>query len=190
MSSTGRGWSETAIEGVARRTLTPVADERGSFSELWRSAWTAELGEPVAQANLSRSEPGVLRGMHFHERQADLWVIVDGLAWVALTDLRPVIDDDRMPPVVERFELSPGDAVYIPRGVAHGFLAVERVALLYLVTREYDGTDEHGFAWDDPVAAIGWPTTAPILSRRDSGNPSLGEAVRAARQRGALVEPR
>jgi len=184
------GWQSTAIPGSLRRTLNPIADERGSFTELWREGWTAELGDTVAQANLSRSEAGVLRGMHFHERQADLWVIVEGVAWVALADLRPVLHHDRAAPIVERLELSRGDAVYIPRGVAHGFVALERVALLYLVTREYDGTDEHGFAWDDPVAAIGWPAATPILSQRDSTNPSLGEAVEAARQRGVLSEPR
>ena len=41
----------------------------------------------------------------------------------------------------------------IPAGVAHGFLALEPLELLYLVTNEYDGTDELGFAWDDPRSA-------------------------------------
>ncbi len=66
----------------------------------------------------------------------------------------------------------------IPPGVAHGFLAIDPVSLLYLVTNEYDGTDEHGFAWDDPLAALEWPTDSPILSVRDSSAPSLEEAVR------------
>jgi dTDP-4-dehydrorhamnose 3,5-epimerase len=144
----------------------------------------------VAQANLSRSKPGVLRGLHFHERQADIWVILEGLAWVALVDLRPVIRDARAAPIVERLEMSVGDAVHIPPGVAHGFLARERVALLYLVTNEYDGSDEHGFAWDDPRAAVGWPVETPVLSARDSSNPSLAEAVAAARQRGTLLDAR
>ena len=39
----------------------------------------------------------------------------------------------------------------IPAGVAHGFLALEPLELLYLVTNEYDGSDELGFAWDDPA---------------------------------------
>ena len=39
--------------------------------------------------------------------------------------------------------------LYIPRRVAHGFLALTDVSLMYLVSNEYDGTDELGFAWDD-----------------------------------------
>ena len=48
----------------------------------------------------------------------------------------------------------------IPTGVAHGFLALEPLELLYLVTNEYDGTDELGFAWDDPTAGV------PLARRR------------------------
>jgi dTDP-4-dehydrorhamnose 3,5-epimerase len=73
--------------------------------------------------------------------------------------------------------------VDIPVGVAHGFLALEPLELIYLVTNEYDGTDELGFAWDDPLAAVPWPalhmTTdgRPVLSDRDRSNPSLRELV-------------
>ena len=55
--------------------------------------------------------------------------------------------------------------------------------LVYLVTNEYDGTDELGFAWDDPTAAVPWPAVTatpdgrPILSVRDRTNPSLPELV-------------
>ena len=53
---------------------SPIVDERGAFAELWRASATRLLSaEKFVQANLSRSRPGVLRGMHFHRRQADLW---------------------------------------------------------------------------------------------------------------------
>jgi dTDP-4-dehydrorhamnose 3,5-epimerase-like enzyme len=67
--------------------------------------------------------------------------------------------------------------------VAHGFLALETLALVYLVTAEYDDTDELGFAWDDPLAAVPWPVVPgqadgrPILSGRDRSNPSLADLV-------------
>jgi len=72
--------------------------------------------------------------------------------------------------------------------VAHGFLALEALELVYLVSNEYDGSDEHGFAWDDPAAAVPWPPVPgppdgrPILSDRDHSNASLAELV--ARLRG------
>jgi dTDP-4-dehydrorhamnose 3,5-epimerase len=85
-------------------------------------------------------------------------------------------------PLVETSLLTPDDTVTIPPHVAHGFLAIEPLDLLYVVTNEYDGTDERGFAWDDPVAGVEWPAVAspdtrPILSDRDQLNPSLRELV-------------
>jgi dTDP-4-dehydrorhamnose 3,5-epimerase len=65
--------------------------------------------------------------------------------------------------------------VYIPEGVAHGFYAHDDVVMTYLVTNEYDGSDELGVAWDDPDLGIAWPTTTPILSARDRKNPRLSE---------------
>ena len=53
----------------------------------------------------------------------------------------------------------------IPTGVAHGFLALEPLELLYLVTNEYDGSDELGFAWDDPLAGVPWPPVPATAGR-------------------------
>ena len=83
-------------------------------------------------------------------------------------------------PVVETRELDADDWVYIPTGVAHGFLALEPLQLIYLVTNEYDGSDELGFAWDDPAVAVPWPALEatpdgrPILSDRDADEPAAG----------------
>ena len=51
-------------------------------------------------------------------------------------------------------ELAADRSVTIPPGVAHGFLALEQLELVYLVSNEFDGTDELGFAWDDPAVAF------------------------------------
>ena len=81
-------------------------------------------------------------------------------------------------PVLMTATLRRDDTVRIPPHVAHGFLAVEPLELLYLVTNEYDASDELGFAWDDPDGAVPWPRLptpdgTPILSDRDRVNPSL-----------------
>ena len=74
---------------------------------------------------------------------------------------------------METRELAADDSVTIPVGVAHGFLAFEPLELLYLVTNEFDGIDELGFAWDDPAVGVPWPHVEgtadgqPILSGRD-----------------------
>jgi dTDP-4-dehydrorhamnose 3,5-epimerase len=169
------GWQETAIPGVLSRQAQVHADERGAFSEIWRESWTAgAVGGRFVQSNLSRSRAGVLRGMHFHLRQADLWVVVEGRALVATADLREG-SPDRV--AVQTLPLEAGGAILIPERVAHGFLALTDLALVYLVTNEFDGTDELGFAWDDPKAAIPWPDRQPTVSQRDRSNPSLAEAL-------------
>lgn len=168
-------WVQASLPGVMRRSSVITEDRRGSFSELWRASGTGGLsGSRFVQANLSRSASGVLRGMHFHRRQADLWILIEGTAFVALTDLREP-PDGRQPPI-DSFRMDAGDVVFIPEMVAHGFYAVEPIALVYLVTNEYDGSDELGFAWDDPDARIHWPAADPIVSDRDRANPSLRDA--------------
>jgi dTDP-4-dehydrorhamnose 3,5-epimerase len=140
----------------------------------------------MVQANLSRSRAGVMRAMHFHLRQADLWLLLEGTAVAAITDLRPVIAGGKAVSEVMRLEV--GDALFIPRRVAHGFLALTDMALMYLVSNEYDGTDEHGFAWNDPEAGIQWPSQPSIISDRDQANPSLGEVIKRLAQSGQIVD--
>lgn len=174
------GWTPGRIPGVLRRSIAFYADERGSFGELWREAWTYPLDGPMRQANLSRSAAGVLRGLHLHRRQADLWIVTEGRPFIALVDVRPMLAAGSSP-LVETIEAGPGDGVYLPPGVAHGFYAREALTLLYLVTTEYDGSDELGFAWDDPTAAIPWPDGEPILSARDATAPNLAALVERLR---------
>jgi dTDP-4-dehydrorhamnose 3,5-epimerase len=134
------------------------------------------------QANVSFSKAGVLRGLHYHRRQLDHWVVVEGSVFVALVDLR---SPESQPAVVTRV-LETDDSVTIPILVAHGFLALRPTKLLYFVTSEYDGSDEHGLAWDDPVVGVPWPDRsgpeAPlVISARDQANPSLAEVREALR---------
>lgn len=156
----------TLIPGVVVTHVARHEDERGYFSEIARF-------DEYRQANHSHSRRGVLRGLHYHLNQADLWYVVNGIAQVGLVDLR----DETSAPVVDT--LTVGNAapctVYIPPRVAHGFLALTDLDLVYLVTQEYDAEDEHGLAWDDPALAIPWALPDPILSERDRSNPRLHE---------------
>ena len=63
----------------------------------------------------------------------------------------------------------------IPPGVAHGFQALTEATLLYMVTEPYDGTDEHGFGFDDPALGLSWPLANPLVSDRDRTAPPLLE---------------
>jgi dTDP-4-dehydrorhamnose 3,5-epimerase len=175
-----QGWEAAlGIEGVLLSSLEPHADARGSLTEVFRASWLPSGGAMV-QSNLSRSRPGVLRGLHFHREQSDLWVAVAGRAFVGLFDLREGSPTHGVKAqLVLDAEADPA-ALFIPPGVAHGFHATTELTLLYMVDRSYTGDDEFGLAWDDPDVAIGWPSRDPILSERDRTNPPLTEALQGA----------
>ncbi|HEY7590823.1 MAG TPA: dTDP-4-dehydrorhamnose 3,5-epimerase [Candidatus Limnocylindrales bacterium] len=193
----GGASAASRLPGVRFGRVERHGDARGSFRELWRASTFGaldprETGAPAGseprfvQANVSTSAAGVLRGLHYHRRQLDYWVVVSGRAIVALVDVRPVTGG-RGAAVVETRELAADESVVIPAGVAHGFLALEPLELLYLVTNEFDGSDELGFAWDDPAVGVPWPRIEatpdgrPILSDRDRSNPTLAELVAGLR---------
>lgn len=186
--------TSSALPGVRLGSIVRHGDSRGSFREIWRASAfpamnAAETGaaagsEPrFVQANLSSSAAGVLRGVHYHRHQLDYWTVIAGRAFVALIDVRPLVASSAARAVVETLELAVDDWIVIPAGVAHGFLALEPLELLYLVTNEFDGSDELGFAWNDPAVAVSWPSVPgtpgglPILSERDRSNPSLADLV-------------
>ena len=69
-------------------------------------------------------------------------------------------------------------AIYIPEGVAHGFYAHDDVIMTYLVTGEYDGSDELGIAWNDPDLGISWPErsrSSPSATRRTRAWPTSAD---------------
>jgi dTDP-4-dehydrorhamnose 3,5-epimerase len=185
------------LPGVRFGAIARHGDGRGAFRELWRASsfpavTAADSGAPAGsdprfvQVNQSSSAAGVLRGLHYHRRQLDYWVVGSGRAFVALVDVRPAAGGAG-PAIVETRELTADEWVVIPAGVAHGFLALEPLELVYLVTNEFDGGDELGFAWDDPAVGVAWPTVIgtpdgrPILSDRDRSNPTLADLVAQVR---------
>ncbi len=189
----GRAAQPSALVGVRYGAIASHGDGRGSFREVWRADAFGDLPASdgggtggvltFGQANLSTSAAGVLRGLHLHRRQLDHWVVATGRAFVALVDVRPLLDASGLRAIVETRVLEANETVTIPVGVAHGFLALEPLELVYFVTNTYDGTDELGFAWDDPAVGVPWPIVAeapagrPILSERDAMNPPLGDLV-------------
>lgn len=168
--------SGVGIEGALRFELSRLEDDRGWLVEDYRRAWVPEAREMV-QGNVSFSHAGVLRGLHFHRRQADWWTFVSGAAFVGLYDLREG-SPTRGVGVGVRIDTDEGLAgLYLPPGVAHGFYAERDLYLQYLVDAYYDGADEFGLAWDDPDLGIAWPDMAPVTSERDRTNPSLREVL-------------
>jgi dTDP-4-dehydrorhamnose 3,5-epimerase len=168
----------TLIKGVYHAFLTSHGDARGRFVETYRRQWFPGSKEMV-QGNRSESQAGVLRGLHYHFKQADYWYVIKGRVFVALFDARKgsptygtsegfVLGEDDDPRVRDH-------GVYIPPGVAHGFLTLTDCLLTYLVEAYYDNSDELGILWNDPALKIDWPNRSPILSDRDKKNLPLAE---------------
>jgi dTDP-4-dehydrorhamnose 3,5-epimerase len=166
--------SET-IHGVFMMPIRAFADERGQFMETFRREWFPWINWEKMQSNRSDSKANVLRGLHYHHHQIDYWYVSRGVVRVGMVDLRP-----SSPTYMATQTLEIGDSnnigVFIPIGVAHGFLALSDVTLTYLVNNYYNGgKDENGVAWDDPQIGIDWGISDPLLSPRDLQNPRLAD---------------
>lgn len=163
-----------SIAGVQIAELKVWADERGQFLETFRKEWFPQRRWERVQTNRSDSQAGVLRGLHYHHHQVDYWFVVRGKIRVGLADLRPSSPTYLQSAVVEMSESKP-IGLYIPIGVAHGFLTVTDATLTYLVDNYYDGADEHGVAWNDPQLNVPWGISQPRLSPRDQQNRYLAD---------------
>ena len=162
----------TRIKDVQIATLKPFADERGRFLETFRKEWFPQRSWNIVQNNRSDSKAKVLRGLHYHFHQVDYWYVAAGKVRAGLCDIRP---DSPTFGVAETVEMGEENQVglFIPVGVAHGFITLTDATLIYIVDNYYNGADEFGVAWDDPDVAIPWGVTQPIVSGRDQANPRL-----------------
>jgi dTDP-4-dehydrorhamnose 3,5-epimerase len=154
-------------------------DDRGYFFETWHSARYGAAGLPSAfvQDNLSYSQRGVLRGLHFQNpyAQGKLLSVLQGEVFDVAVDVR------RGSPTFGRWvgvTLSAENKrqLYVPEGFAHGFCVLSDAALVqYKCTEVYQPKAEHGLRWDDPGFGIAWPVDQPVLSEKDLRSPRLGE---------------
>ena len=171
----------TAIEGVLVLQPKVFGDARGFFLESFnQTAFDAAVGHHVAfvQDNHSRSARGVLRGLHFQKApkaQGKLVRVTSGAVFDVAVDIR------RGSPTFGRWvgvELS-GDnhrQLWVPPGLAHGFLVLSDTAdFLYKTSDYYAPAAEGCVRWDDPAIGIAWPAldVAPTLAAKDRDAPPL-----------------
>jgi len=166
----------TAIADVLILEPKVFGDERGFFMESFNQrVFDTAVGRHVefVQDNHSRSARGVLRGLHFQKgakAQGKLVRVTSGAVFDVAVDIR------RDSPTFGRWagaELSADNhrQLWIPAGLAHGFLVLTETAdFLYKTTEFYSPADEGAVRWDDPDVAIAWPNLgeAPKLSAKDA----------------------
>ncbi len=183
-------YRQLEIEGAWEITPVQHGDPRGLFMEWYRFEPFAEaIGHKLdlRQANLSISQRGVIRGIHYAEvpaGQAKYVTCVRGSFLDVVVDLRvgsPTFGkwDSVLLDQVDR------RAIYLGEGLGHAICALEDdSALLYLCSEVYNPAKEHTLHPLDPQVAIKWPVDNPQLSPRDAEAPTLEQAA----ERGLLPD--
>lgn len=176
--------TEANIPGFYIIDLVVPGDNRGWFKENYQKAKMEALGLPafdIVQNNISyNEETGVTRGMH-----AEPWEkfisVANGSVFGAWVDLRKRDSFGR----TLTLEITPGKAVFVPRGVANGYQTLEpHVAYTYLVNEHWSPDAQYTFVnLFDPALndgkGIQWPIPRDqaIISDKDAGHPLLTDVI-------------
>lgn len=170
---------KTEIPGLLIFEPKIFGDARGFFMELYQANLYATYGvDPrFVQDNLSRSVKHTLRGLHFQNPgpQGKLVSVLRGSIRDVTVDVRVGSPNFGRHVTVELSEENRRQ-VWIPRGLAHGFIATSETAdLYYKCDALYNPASEFVLRWDDPQLDIDWGCDAPLLSARDARGRSLAE---------------
>jgi len=175
----------TVLAGVLIVQPKVFADARGFFLESFNQRqFDAAVGAPVnfVQDNHSRSARGVLRGLHMQvgaHAQGKLVRVTSGRIFDVAVDLRADSPTYRRWVGIELDDVAHRQ-LWIPPGLAHGFLVMSESAdVQYKTTDYYAPAAEASVRWDDPALAIAWPDvgTPYILSAKDKVAPTLDAAL-------------
>lgn len=157
-------------------------DDRGLFVETWNRRALAAVGieADFVQDNLSVSRQWTLRGLHYQiqQPQGKLVRVLSGEIQDVLVDLR------RSSPTFGRgtsvrLSADTFDALWVPAGFAHGFLALrDDTRVAYKVTDYWAPQFERTLLWSDPAAQALWslpPGVQPLVSPKDAAGALLGD---------------
>ena len=172
---------ETDIKDLWEIEPEIYRDQRGYFLESYQLEKLQSVGinGPFVQDNQSYSSKGVLRGLHFQQtpyQQGKLVSVTVGKVLDIVVDIR------KSSATFGNYYSCILDAVkhnilYVPEGMAHGFLALEDSVFVYKCTRFYHKESERGILWNDPQLEIEWGVSDPIISDKDKALPLFKEAM-------------
>lgn len=173
---------KTGIEGLIEIVPNVYHDKRGWFFEFYKEPLFQSHGitYQFPQVNISFSQKGVIRGLHFQLspwEQAKLVSVLQGKVFDAVVDLRKgsptfgktqtfILDADRH------------NLLMVPAGFAHGFAALEDSLFLYKSSNVYHKDSESGIVWNDPQLKIDWPFANPVVSEKDQNLETFQELLR------------
>jgi len=170
---------ETNLPGVLIIEPKVFGDTRGFFKETFQAQRYREAGieYDFVQDNHSRSQKGVLRGLHFQKSkpQGKLVSCSQGAVFDVVVDVDPLSATFGQYVGIELSEDNHRQ-FWVPPCYAHGFCVLTDTAdVQYKCTDYYAPSDEGGVIWNDPDVAIDWPINEPLLSDKDAKLPSLKE---------------
>ncbi|HWM94975.1 MAG TPA: dTDP-4-dehydrorhamnose 3,5-epimerase [Thermoanaerobaculia bacterium] len=168
---------ETPLAGAFVLEPERFEDDRGFFARTYdRDQFEAHGLDPeVVQCSVSYNHRrGTLRGLHFqaapHE-EIKLVRCTRGRMWDVIVDIR-----SGSPTRGQHFALilsaGEGNALYVPKGVAHGFITLEdETEVFYQISERYSPEHSRGYRWDDPTFAISWPEPVTVMADKDRNLP-------------------
>jgi dTDP-4-dehydrorhamnose 3,5-epimerase len=168
---------ETPLAGAFVLEPERFEDDRGFFARTYdREQFEAHgLGPEVVQCSVSYNHRrGTLRGLHFQaapNEEIKLVRCTRGRIWDVIVDVRP-----GSPTRGRHFSIvlsaEEGNALYVPKGMAHGFITLEDATeIFYQISERYSPEHSRGYRWDDPTFAIPWPEPITIMSDKDRNLP-------------------
>ncbi len=173
---------KTPIEGLLIIKPRVFADARGFFIESYNEARYREAGVDVSfcQDNLSKSQYGVIRGLHYQlapHSQSKLVSVVQGTVWDVAVDLRKGSSTYGQWYGVELNDVEKTQ-FFVPKGFAHGFSVLSETAIFsYKCDDLYNPPLERGLMFNDPTLNIDWkiPAEKALISDKDLKHPFLAD---------------
>jgi dTDP-4-dehydrorhamnose 3,5-epimerase len=170
-------FKKTEIDGVYMIAYDPRTDERGYFMRTFCSEEFSRAGIPFSVLQASRSmtkTKGTIRGLHFQnapEAEQKVVQCIAGMIYDVVVDVRsssPTYGTW----IARTLGEKDTEALYVPKGCAHGFQALTDNAIVeYFMSEYYSSNHASGIRWDDPFFSIRWPVEHPVLSPQDAAWP-------------------
>lgn len=164
-------FTDTDVPGVVLLDLEPVRDDRGWFARTWSSELEDQFDLGIRECSAAQNAAThTLRGLHFQAppgAEAKLVRCVRGSVFDVTLDLRRASGSfGRWFGV--RLDCREPRQLFVPEGVAHGYLTLEPdTELEYQISTPYRPDLARGVRWDDPYFGIEWPTAPEVMSDRD-----------------------
>lgn len=172
-------FTEARLKGAYVIEPEKRCDDRGFFARSWCEKEFADrnLNPRTVQCNISfNTKRGTLRGMHYQvapSAEAKLVRCTQGAIYDVIVDLRPNSPTFKQS-VAETLTAGNYKMLYVPEGLAHGFLTLEdNSEIFYQMSEFYSPRHSRGVRWNDPAFGIEWPIRDPIMADRDRNYPDF-----------------